>query len=1294
MPVQIGTDVNGNPVYAPDSVVIHPSTAPARINPQTVQIPQNVPYEWRNNPEGYAIYLQQGRQAQLIRERAARDVTSAQQQFEILQDTGISRDVIPGSGGRLGHTGMYEGRAVSDVTRAFRAENPYMRTVNVPQAGGSFGTISYRDLPNNNPRLFGQEIVGFTRADNVVPSLSPVGPTFVPAGTYGGGGGGSSGPTGNNRVDAWNFIDTLINPIPRVDAAMPTTENGTPYISSSNPRSTLPGLPQSGTRGGGIFGIDVPGVPPIPSPTGMTTYPVYEFFHGVGEFYRSRIVEPFIEPALNFAFNTPADRQPGNWNQIFTRPLITGMVESGPIAVTEMAGMTAPGAEILIRNPALVAPLAVAGLRMQAEGIYQGITERPVEFVGENIAMMAIMHGVSRGLSGSVRSPVFIEDVPIPRGAGELFTRNWLGRELTTGRAIIERPAGETGINLFRGMELRINRSPETFIPRVSIEAAKLGDVIRPSNANMYRIVGVRNPFEVVPSGGRVLFGEYRGFDRVPGAREIRMPENSYIQVTRKIPEFKQTITKIDAAGNKTFIEKVIPARQDIIKTPIERTYRKLFAGNPLEIMDRTFGDISSGLQAQEAVAQWTPGQMAIMRPFIEARASPLHSELWTTGRDVGLRIANSRWYEPIAKEPFGQAAFKQAPVETIRDLTGEWSKYDRNIIQGGSRSSVVWTGREAFRNILESDIDQYATGKLHGSLYARDLEIAQRVNPQIRGTFNAEKGEFHIGQEFVNVHMLEDFPVFTANPVKVETVGGPGYVLNPRYQIRAKIGGSLEGWKWEPGKRPKLVHNPGRVKDIIDDIAQERAMVHDLMQPVRFDFGNIITDYRTGMAHRVMGRLDVLDRYLDTSVRRSPRNYAKAREMYGQIKVDLTEGINWNPEPEYHLGNIPRKISGSLNDSGMLLGPKYDSELIPETPQVRYPIEWGETRYPRTRIKNEDRILIPPFRTRGIPEQELIPPTSYGGGYPRGSAILTEPLMQGYYSRHTVSPDGYIGGSTTRRAGYPYTIDNDRYPTVDLITPGPRYPITSNNPDYPLIPERPRYPGIPEKGRYPRIPVTSKYPGIRGPYPRTVTTGKYPTTSITTRYPGIPEKTRYPTTRPPQQTLIPRGPGNYPEITIPTKYPVVTGKERYPTTGIREHYPRTSERPKYPRYPRTTREYEYPRNYPRETRIITGSPPELIIWGSPRRRYIKGLGEREQPKLRMHKDVVASQWNIKNPVPTWDSVFGNMRAPPDISPYMKPSRNELTITNLRTTKKNYDIHGPFGHEDVRILKRGAWAGP
>jgi hypothetical protein len=112
----------------------------------------------------------------------------------------------------------------------------------------------------------------------------------------------------------------------------------------------------------------------------------------------------------------------------------------GVAATPEFIGMAMVGAEGLVKHPQAIPGAAILGGYIQAKGIYEGVTTRPVEFAGEMYGTSLAMGYAGRGISKATGFGVGIID--IPTGRVQRSTSYESGRAVTTERPITTSMAG------------------------------------------------------------------------------------------------------------------------------------------------------------------------------------------------------------------------------------------------------------------------------------------------------------------------------------------------------------------------------------------------------------------------------------------------------------------------------------------------------------------------------------------------------------------------------------------------------------------------------------------------------------------------------------------------------------------------------------------------------------------------------------------------------------------------------------------------------------------------------------
>ena len=529
-----------------------------------------------------------------------------------------------------------------------------------------------------------------------------------------------------------------------------------------------------------------------------------------------------------------------------------------------------------------------------------------------------------------------------------------------------------------------------------------IGEGIIP-NANRYTVAIIKNPFKNEYSGGKIIGGVARTIDKVPGAWAR---------------PFKGTFEIIGDEGKVTSTK------------PFDgKTYTKPFTGNPKEIMEHSKIDISSGRQWQEGDVPWSRGTSALMRPYLEAVVKPAHMDVWRGGGEIQHGVSQSSMWQPQIREPFGQVGTPAVTRAGLNQIIGGFSQEGKGVISGGSRASKVFAG-EGFRDVTKSDFDTYVRGSAMEPQFNKVKAITERTTTTGKVSPAIDKDTFHVSTskeiEFVNAHRMEQYPTFAKNPVKVPSVAGDVYVMDPRIQIRAKIGGMLSGWKQEPGKQIKLVHNPGRVKDVVDSYSLSRAMAADLYIPRKWDVGGILTKRQTGMAQTAESFSSSLERYAETQIKRNPTNYAKYQELKGQIKVDLLEGVNKKPVAQNDIATRKfwegkGKANPRLSDEGML----FPSRRVFNPGRA---VEEGTTGYKYKETKTPGKGWYWYYTLPYVPSNPI-------GVIPSGYINpTTSPVSTGYLNRPVE-----LGSSANY---YPISGGKvtDRYNVPSLSTPGEIY--------------------------------------------------------------------------------------------------------------------------------------------------------------------------------------------------------------------------------------------------------------
>ncbi|MFA7211494.1 MAG: hypothetical protein WC110_08625 [Bacteroidales bacterium] len=682
-----------------------------------------------------------------------------------------------------------------------------------------------------------------------------------------------------------------------------------------------------------------------PGAAQLVTYPFYETMHGAAEQYTAIVGKPAGEAISYWTSGSSNPRIQTLWErrkamyplssaviEQFGAGGLRGLVEFGPPAAIEFMGMAPVGGEVLARHPEAIVPMAALGLKMQAEGIGEGLMTRPGEFMGENLVPILMFHTVGRGAVRAARAvnPFFIESIPIARGQGTI-------------------------------------RTPKLF-----------GGYREIPNVNKYYAVGFKRPLSSPSRGGEIIFGRVVAFDKIPGGRFTTLPKGTELITdtvktrTTVIPAAKTAMEQLQTSfknvrglygegvarfgmeGGKISIPDTVAGkawtsrynvalrsmesakvdlgrfvtktgdkymyRSSALRTtttrlrkvePITGQYKRWFRGQPTEILESTRIKMPSGLQAQEGDIPWSRGTFALMGKYIDVKAPKLAADLWRGGQRVGVDIAQSPLWKPTVREPFGEAPTTSAARGTMETVMRNWSEYGDRIVNAGSRGSRVFVGK-GFRDISKSDFDTYIKKGIQEDVFSETVSTVRSLEGRGAGKILSDKGRLSIwtrsGEEFIHASAKEHYPTFTSKPFKVPGVGGKDvYVISPRQQVRAKIGGMLEGWVQEPGKKLRLQHNPRRVKDIVDTYSQSRAMAADLLTPRELDFGGVLTRKQIGMARDAAGFSETVLDYVETVVKRNKPQYRSAKQMFGEIEVDLLKDVSWEPRPQMDVANLRR---------------------------------------------------------------------------------------------------------------------------------------------------------------------------------------------------------------------------------------------------------------------------------------------------------------------------------------------------------------------------------------------------
>jgi hypothetical protein len=636
----------------------------------------------------------------------------------------------------------------------------------------------------------------------------------------------------------------------------------------------------------------------------------------------------------------------------------------------------------------------------------------------------------------------------------------------------------------------------------------------------------------------------------------------------------------------------------------------RFFLGSPARLMERTPIRIISGFTSGQP---WNRATFAAMKPFIDTSATPAAAQLWTEAT-AAVRASRSILYKPKQLELYGGTPTIGVSQGTMADAFRIIETRGKSVVTGGSRGGAVFTSGRGMRSIIEADVDLWVKSSEIEPLYRELLARVRQERPDAIGSFSiGEDGpKFNIGvpenpsHAIFGAHTIEQMPYTARNTIQVKAVGGATLnVPHPTEFLSMKLSGMFEGWVKEPGKPLELKMNMGRVKDISDAYSISRVVSRDLYQPPRYDLGGIITRRKVGYARNLETFSENLIRY----ARETPA-WEELSGKIGEIRYDPLKGVNRFPESRVDFltgrGLFPERSPFGLGEEATLFPGRSRGAIKTLT----------EPEYPSVGLvgRNLDYRILGLTRPSAYPAGLSKPISGLVTSYPRtqtpeyytGATGYTKPaqypvLLQGY-GGGTAYPEEAYSGRGLYPTGYPRTQIGDT----------PRYQIQ------PKYPKTPKYPG-PE---YPKTPTP-----LKPDYPRPPQVPKYlrtpPTSSL--KYPGRLTVPKYPT---------PPTTGNYPRGV--SGVTGVTGSTRVVTAG--------STRPFLSLIPETS---------------IT------VPWARPRQFLLKTEIPPKSPKLRLHFDVLGSQWNIRNPIPRFSGRYPKV---------------ELRISNKRYTRSPQDLtyHRPY----------------
>ena len=576
-----------------------------------------------------------------------------------------------------------------------------------------------------------------------------------------------------------------------------------------------------------------------------------------------------------------------------------------------------------------------------------------------------------------------------------------------------------------------------------------------------------------------------------------------------------------------------------------------------------------------------TPADWAFVRPTMEARlggADPFMQHIFSetfAARRVGYAMKGSS--QPRLEEEWGQVAPRTIPEPAWREVT-EYIRQNRgDMVVYGSTTARAHLGRYGRFSLGDLDIDiRPSVAEVHSrNIY----DIIRRHEPRI--------GELRHETSMIT----GDAGRYTARLPSGEIV----LDLHPYWEPKWNLPGRRSGLTESGGVRMMPLARTVWGKTMFFLQYREVAPGRAIIEPYsgRFkdpaDISLIMGKYPRDLATEPL-TWDVMGLRTARRLRLAQESVRVSRSFDEYTRRYASEGIPLITEARDPLRGI---------DLAWAPEARYNIELGMTTKLVRTQERPSYQPSPTIKLPTYKYPTSPMAVSPTIKPSPLFGPTPTTGIYPSPATMLFEPSPS-FTGQKTTYPSyrsfgKYIGkypvvsypqyftgkyGTTPR---YP---TSPKYPSVDkYVGTTPKYPSPSRypaSPKYPSVPKQPVYPGYPTTGKPPQYPTT-QYIGRTTP----------PTT---TQYPGVNVK-------------VPEYPGL---VVKPTS-------QKYPSVVP----------PPPPRTPPTT-----PPKFPPLPPIY---PPSPSVVFPPTRRLTYMFKEEtppKPPKLRLHFDVLASKWNIINPIP------------------------------------------------------------
>jgi len=1115
--------------------------------------PSPIPEAWRSNPEGYVSYIQGGIQANQLKANA-----------------------------------MIEARASAmDSARIFSND-----IIRVP-GGGNVTAGKYFDPGTMTAQALGRIEVSL---DNF-PTFSPLSGSIAQAfgaGPSAGFGGGSTGGRGQSLMDMQ--------------------------------------LGAMGSSLAGFFGVGSntgtqSSRPNVMSPTETFLYPWYQGFNAIGKAYTEYIGKP-LSGLLDAYGSAPVLKLMEGQNNFFSswmtgqvttaEAFSRGLLVAGPPATAEFIGMILPGGEVLaretIKNPVMFPTLAGLGLKMQAEGTFEGLTTRPAEFLGENIAIMALTYGAGKALKTAIPLKytgklVFDFEETMPKTTYRGF---YVESPLKSVQKLFGDAPEWSGIRNIGGITTTPSKG---WIPEMKITGG--------------------TPFHLEP------FITREGFVPMRGRSVVEVP------IMRNLLEREGApgAAKVFEAQLKT-IESLYGVKPTVVRNPYQQIeevsiIKRGTGGEFLDLLKTTAPEHKiSGSFSQSVQSLKYPGvhdiDVYVKNPAQVARQ--LAGDYFT------------KYYGPDNVQVSGGKVkvFKDGKFQTAMDILdlSEQEGYMPYGIKAGKPIMV--------EGIRFTPLSEQLQRKTVATSFLRETDRGWTTAP-----------EFHRGKDIADV------------------IGG----IESQMLVYEMTG------KRAPAD---LVSTRDRFGKMIAPGSPLEEMVNSrTMRTVPEEARLRLSTYKTDITPTEYTRLPLTGRYMKTG------------SMFDGFDFIRTAGGRFDAEAAMLFPPKPRKSAISPREYPSMLWEFEKGYPVFGLDISGYrgfsfaspPAMFGKGGYTGVwQIPTGSRISPNYSGFSQIPTGSrilgnLYPTASqfFGMKYPggTGSRRVSLDTIPGEYPATPTTParwDFYPGSQSPReRTGYP-AVDIPGYSRTRY--PPNHHTPSAGPPKYPSLFPPEKYPPIKPPTKYPPLFPPEKYPPGKYP-PEKYPPGKYPPMKPPkyppTNYPPIKPPAKYPPLYPPEK-YPPVKPSIYPPIKPPAEYPPLFPPVEYPPMKPPTKYPPLFPPTEYPPPPRSPPTITPPRVPPPRfpPRLPPITPPFIPIIPGGHRLIPFEEKPPKPPLLRLHFDLLASKWNIKNPVPTIVSVFGSGK------PYLP--RDDVRIFNKQITKDTYrkTLHPYSGvYEELKVKRSG-----